>query len=229
MLRTAPQALSDLHAEYADAGATTHGQHLPHTAPHPRRDFAYWAKEAVRIARRPSTRPPHTGQSPGCRLLPARLEPPDASTTYAALAQVLVVRRRHRARGDLPHPDEGLIAARAALEAGAPTWLSLTAGPSADLMSPAQMQDAAEWAATWGSRGPRELRGRDAGSPFRRCYRACRTALRCVRERRPRQRRLGWGKGDPEPTPTSLKDGRSSAPRSSVVAVYRTCTHPCCA
>ena len=49
-----------------------------------------------------------------------------------------------------PHPEEGLDAAHAGLQTGLPTWLSLTAGPLADLMSPAVMQHTAERAGDLG-------------------------------------------------------------------------------
>ena len=148
VLQTAPQALSALHAEYADAGATHHTANTFRTQPHILgEDFARWAKEAVRITR-DAVHPDHCvlgSLAPVADCYRPDLSPPDASTTHAALAQVLVDSGVDIVLAEtFPHPDEGLSAARAALEAGAPTWLSLTAGPSADLMSPAQMQAAAE-------------------------------------------------------------------------------------
>ena len=148
VLRTAPQALSALHAEYADAGATHHTANTFRTQPHILgEDFAHWAKEAVRITRE-AVHSDHRvlgSLAPVADCYRPDLSPSDASTTHAALAQVLVDAGVDIVLAEtFPHPVEGLIAARAALEAGAPTWLSLTAGPSADLMSPAQMQDAAE-------------------------------------------------------------------------------------
>jgi len=78
--------------------------------------------------------------------------PPGAEAEHAALAEVLA-----DAGCDLllcetfPHVGEALGAVRAAVGTGVPTWLALTAGPDADLLSPREIGNAARAAADAGA------------------------------------------------------------------------------
>ena len=149
-LLTAPEAVAAIHAAYARAGATLHTANTFRTQPHILGDgWIQSAKAAVALAR---------GAVPaGHRVLGSMApigdcyrpnESPDRpGPQHEPLAQVLA-----EAGVDIilvetfPHPGEALAAARAALATGVPTWLSLTAGPNADLMSPTRLQRAAEQA-----------------------------------------------------------------------------------
>ena len=154
VLKEAPEALAALHAEYAAAGATHHTANTFRTQPHILGDdWTRWAERAVSIARE-SVGPGHTvlgSIAPVADCYRPDLSPPDAKDAHMALAQVLA-----KAGVDIvlaetfPHPEEGLDAAHAGLQTGLPTWLSLTAGPLADLMSPAVMQHTAERAGDLG-------------------------------------------------------------------------------
>lgn len=144
---TAPEVIEAIHADYAAAGATIHTANTFRTT-----GRAYgmgWqraARRAVALAR--GAVPAHHRIAGSIAPLedcyrPDRA-PPDAGAEHAQLAQVLA-----DAGVDLllcetfPHPGEALAAGRAALATGLPTWLALTAGPGADLLSPEAMADTA--------------------------------------------------------------------------------------
>lgn len=154
VLQDAPQALGELHAEYADAGATHHTTNTFRTQPHILgEDWAHWATAAVRIARDnvPSHHRVLGSLAPIEDCYRPELSPSDAIASHAALAQVLAEAGVDMILAEtFPHPEEGLAAAHAGVQTGLPTWLSLTAGPNADLMLPEVVQNTAERAARLG-------------------------------------------------------------------------------
>lgn len=152
----APDVLAAIHRDYAAAGAEVHTACTFRTQPRwmgPA--FERAAREAVRIARAsigagkrvagsiaPVEDCYQPEKSPGVR---ARAE-------HRALARVLA-----DAGVDLllcetfPHGDEALVAVEEAVATGLPTWLALTAGPDADLLSPEAMRAIGERAASLGA------------------------------------------------------------------------------
>jgi len=153
-LKDAPEAVAALHSEYAEAGATHHTANTFRTQPHVLgEDWAHWAKTAVRIARE-AVMPDHLvlgSIAPIADCYRPDLSPPDALSIHTTLANVLAEAGVDIVLAEtFPHPEEGLSAARAGIMTGRPTWLSLTAGPDADLMSPAVMQATAHRAGELG-------------------------------------------------------------------------------
>ncbi len=152
----APEVLSAIHADYAAAGATLHTACTFRTQPRWMGDaFEAAARRAVHIAR---------DAVPGRHRIAGSVAPvedcyrPERSPGLAsrgehrALVHVLA-----SAGVDLllcetfPHPDEALVAVEEALATGLPTWLALTAGPDADLMTPATMRACAARAVALGA------------------------------------------------------------------------------
>ena len=139
-----PDLLAQLHADYARAGATLHTANTFRTQP--RALGEGWVAElrvAVRIAR--------DAVSPECAVLGsmAPIEDcyrPDLSPGAAA-------RRQHREVASalanagcdvllcetFANGQEAIVAAEEALATGLPVWLSLTAGPFGDLLSPTEL------------------------------------------------------------------------------------------
>jgi S-methylmethionine-dependent homocysteine/selenocysteine methylase len=139
----APQAVSEIHREYAKAGAQVHTTNTFRTRPDAL--GAQWedcARRAVRLAR--------AAAGPGQRVagsiapLADCYQPQDSPDNpgprHAALARVLA-----DAGVDLmlcetfPHIGECLAALDAAMSTGVETWISLTAGPDADLLTPKEI------------------------------------------------------------------------------------------
>jgi S-methylmethionine-dependent homocysteine/selenocysteine methylase len=154
-LRTAPQVVSALHRAYAEAGAMVHTTNTFRTT---RRAWGPgWedlARLAVRLAR-DAVLPGHRiagGLAPLEDCYRPERSPGDPEPEHRALAEVLA-----DAGVDLllcetfPHPGEALAAVRAARSTGLETWLALTAGPGADLLTPAQMAETATQAAALGA------------------------------------------------------------------------------
>ncbi len=151
----APEVVAAIHRDYAAAGATVHTANTFRTT---RRvlgeGWARWAREAVSIARGAVP----TGHRVAGSLAPLEdcyrpeLSPGAAAEPeHRALAEVLA-----DAGCDLllcetfPHVEEALAAVRAAVATGRETWLALTAGYRADLLSPEAMREGARRAADLG-------------------------------------------------------------------------------
>jgi S-methylmethionine-dependent homocysteine/selenocysteine methylase len=151
----APALLSRIHADYARAGATVH---VADTFRTKRRnvgaDFERMAHRAVELAR--------AAVPAGHRVL-GSIAPlmdcyrPDLSpgaTSFAEHAELALVLRSAGVDGLLcetfPALPEAHAAAAAAVETGLPTWLSFTAGPEGDLLTPAQVHEAARRARALG-------------------------------------------------------------------------------
>lgn len=156
-----PGELARIHADYADSGATVHTANTFRTDPWTLERLGLgdrWrrlTREAVRIARE-AVPPDHRVAGSIAPLEDCYR--PDRSPTPA------VCRREHARLADelaaagvdlllcetFPHPGEALEATRAALATGLPVWLSLTQGPSADLMTDGQLLATLEAAAGLG-------------------------------------------------------------------------------
>ncbi len=154
-LATAPEVIRAIHRDYARAGAVVHTANTFRTQPRWMGDaFEAAARLAVALAREAAP-----GATVAGSLAPvADCYRPDRSPgagargEHRALAEVLA-----DAGADLllcetfPCAEEAWVAVEEARATGLETWLALTAGPSADLMTPAAMRRAAEGAAERGA------------------------------------------------------------------------------
>lgn len=145
VIRTHPDVLAAIHRDYADAGATIHTANTFRTRN--RTVGPQWRQltdRAVAIARQ---------AVPKSHRIAGSLAPledcyrPDLSPVLTAPERC---RAEHQEMADqladagcdiilcetFPHPKEALVAVRCAVSTGIPTWLSLTAGPQGDLLSP---------------------------------------------------------------------------------------------
>ncbi len=143
----APEAVEALHREYAAAGAEVHTTNTFRTRPDAVGPaWADLARRAVSLARAGAG----PGQTVAGSIAPLadcyrpQDSPDNPGPRHAALAAVLA-----DAGVDLllcetfPHVGEALAAVDAAVQTGCETWVSFTAGPSADLLSPEQIRQGA--------------------------------------------------------------------------------------
>jgi S-methylmethionine-dependent homocysteine/selenocysteine methylase len=156
----APDTVEAIHRDYAAAGAVVHTTNTFRTR---RRvfptDWERMARGAVALARNAlgagarvagSIAPLEDCYRPD--LSPADDDPDGTRREHAELAAVLA-----DAGCDLllvetfPHPGEALLALEAALATGLPTWLSLTPGYRADLLTPRNLAAAAHVGARRGA------------------------------------------------------------------------------
>jgi S-methylmethionine-dependent homocysteine/selenocysteine methylase len=145
-LEVAPEIVRAVHRDYAAAGATVHRTNTFRTQPRIFGErFRDLVKVAVRIAREECTRVAGS-MAPICDCYRPDLSPPAevARPQHRALAEAL------RDEGvDLivcetfPHGGEAVVAVEEAVRTGLPTWVALTAGPDASLMTPEAMERAA--------------------------------------------------------------------------------------
>jgi S-methylmethionine-dependent homocysteine/selenocysteine methylase len=156
-LDAAPEVVASIHRDYAVAGATLHTANTFRTSQ--RTVGERWeelARRAVGIAR---------GSVPaGCRVAGsiAPLEDcyrPDLSPGRAARPAHAELSRVLADAGvdvllceTFPHPVEAAVAVGAAVSTGIETWVALTAGPDASLMTPNRMREAARACAEEGAR-----------------------------------------------------------------------------
>lgn len=150
-----PETVSAIHRDFARAGATVH---TTNTFRARRRTLgARWeegARLAVALARGavPNDHRVAGGIAPLEDCYRPDLSPEHAEDEHRELAEVLA-----DAGCDLllcetfTHPREALDAVRAAVRTGRETWLALSAGPDASLMSPSTMADAARAATDLGA------------------------------------------------------------------------------
>jgi S-methylmethionine-dependent homocysteine/selenocysteine methylase len=137
----APELLAEVHADYARAGATLHTANTFRTQPRVLGEgWLEVLETAVRIA--------GGAVPPGCRVL-GSLAPvedcyrPDKSPGESARAEHAEVASALADAGcdvilceTFAHEAEARTAVEEALRTGLPVWLSLTAGPFGDLLSP---------------------------------------------------------------------------------------------
>ncbi|MEM7310749.1 MAG: homocysteine S-methyltransferase family protein [Planctomycetota bacterium] len=161
-LENAPEVVQAIHADYAAAGARVHT-----TATFRTRARVFpesWqelARTAVRLARAALPSPAHrlagsVAPLEDCYrpdLSPAADDPAGTRREHGQLAEVLA-----GAGCDLllcetfPHVDEGLLALEAALATGVDCWCAFTAGPEADLLTPAALAEGGRRAARLGAK-----------------------------------------------------------------------------
>jgi S-methylmethionine-dependent homocysteine/selenocysteine methylase len=143
----APEVLASIHRDYAAAGATVHTAATFRTTR--RAAGERWRELAVRaVAIARAAVPP--GHRVAGSIAPLEdcyrpdLSPPAPRPEHRALAEALA-----EAGVDLllcetfAHPGEALVAVEEAVRTGLPTWASFTAGPSAELLTPEELTEAA--------------------------------------------------------------------------------------
>jgi len=145
-----------IHRDYATAGAVVHTANTFRTHRRTAGDrWGAWTDEAVRLARAAAL----PGHRVAGSIAPLEdcyrpdLSPPDPRPEHRAMA------KRLAACGvDLllcetfPHLREALVAVEEAVATGVETWVSFTAGPAADLLTPEQMARGAREAVALGVR-----------------------------------------------------------------------------
>jgi len=157
VLMTAPGAVADLHREYAAAGANVLTANTFRTRP---KDVgANWstlAAQAVELAKTAREGHPHCRVA-GSIAPHADCYRPDLASAASGPVHAAVASTLARAGVDLllvetfPHIPEALAALDGALSTGIETWLSFTAGPGGDLLSPDDVHRGAEAAVRMGA------------------------------------------------------------------------------
>ncbi len=158
----APDVLAAIHRDYADAGATVHTAATFRTKRRSAGDrWEELTRRAVAIARE-AVRSERRRQRIAGSIAPLEdCYRPDRAPTDRAL-----LLREHgelaRALADagvdlllaetFASPGEALVATEACVATGVETWVALTAGPDADLLTPDALADAAERCAAAGAR-----------------------------------------------------------------------------
>ena len=147
-LQRAPEVLAEVHRDYANAGATVHTAATFRTRPGSvGSEWARLATHAVEVCREavPATHRVAGSIAPLADCYRPDLSPPHPGEQHRQLAEVLA-----EAGADLlicetfPHTGEALAAVDAAISTGLPTWLALTAGPDASLLTPQSLATCAE-------------------------------------------------------------------------------------
>ncbi|MCB9618291.1 MAG: homocysteine S-methyltransferase family protein [Sandaracinus sp.] len=145
-IASAPDVLAAIHADYAASGAQVHTTNTFRTRP--RTMGAAWEEAARRAAAIARSAVPEGHRIAGSIAPIEDCYRPDLSPGRAA-------RREHRALArvladagvDLllcetfPHVDEACVAVEEAVATGLPTWVSLTPGPEADLLTPGALAE----------------------------------------------------------------------------------------
>lgn len=152
----APDMLARIHADYVEAGATLHTANTFRTQPRALGDGWVGAlRTAVGIAKE-AVAP--VGTVLGSIAPVEDCYRPDLSPGVKARAEHREVARSLADAGcDLllcetfANPAEALVATEEALATGLPVWLSLTAGPFAEMLSPAELARIAKDAASAGA------------------------------------------------------------------------------
>lgn len=143
----APEVLAAIHRDYAEAGATVHTANTFRTQPRiigP--DWLCMAARAVAIARAavPSGQRIAVSMAPLADCYRPESSPPHSRDEHRRIAEGFA-----ETGADLilcetfPHLGEAMVATEEAIRTGLPVWLSLTAGPDADLLNPAQIGEGA--------------------------------------------------------------------------------------
>lgn len=142
----APDVVAAIHRDYAAAGATIHTACTFRTRPRTADRWEDLARRAVRLCREaiPSTHRVAGSLAPLEDCYRPDLSPPDPRPEHRALARVLAEEGCDLLLCEtFPHVGEALVAVEEAVATGLETWLSLTAGPHADLLTPRQVRDGA--------------------------------------------------------------------------------------
>lgn len=154
-LDVAPEVVAAIHRGYAAAGAAVHTTNTFRTKRRQIPDrWEELARRAVAIARAsvPATCRVAGSVAPLEDCYRPDLSPPDPRPEHRELARALAA-----AGVDLllcetfPHVGEALIAVEEAAATGLPTWVAFTAGPGADLLTPAEVEAGAREAVRRGA------------------------------------------------------------------------------
>jgi S-methylmethionine-dependent homocysteine/selenocysteine methylase len=153
---TSPDVVASIHREYALAGATVHTANTFRTR---RRalgsEWERWARRAVALARAsvPSGHRVAGSMGPVEDCYRPDLSPGARSRTeHRELARVLADEGVDLLICEtFASPEEAVVAVEEALRTGVSAWVSLTAGPDANLMTPARMREAARACAQAGA------------------------------------------------------------------------------
>jgi S-methylmethionine-dependent homocysteine/selenocysteine methylase len=139
-LITAPSLIQDIHREYVEAGATVHTTNTFRTR---RRDLGEDWEElsclAVQLAREavPAGQRVAASISPLADCYRPDLSPPKPSAEHREFIELLASQSIDLFLCEtFANPREALVAVHECVATGLPTWLSLCAGPHAELMSP---------------------------------------------------------------------------------------------
>ena len=154
-LREDPKAVRSVHEDYAAAGASVHTANTFRTrAESVGADWKHLAERAVQEARSVAGAAGTVAGSiaPIADCYRPDLSPPGAAASHRAVAEhlaaagvdVLLVET-------FPQPGEALAAVRAATTTGLPVWVSFTAGPSSNLLTPAEIRKGAREAVDLGA------------------------------------------------------------------------------
>lgn len=154
-LDTDPDAVSQIHADYAAAGAAIHTTNTFRTTarlfPDRWRELTALAVECARSAL-PAEHRLAGSIAPIEDCYRPELSPPDARVQHAPMARALADAGCNLLLCEtFPHIGEALAALDAALATGLPSWLSLTPGYKADLLTPAQLAAGGRLAARAGA------------------------------------------------------------------------------
>ncbi len=147
-----PETVREIHRDYVAAGAHVHTANTFRTKSRTTPDWETLARRAVALAREGGAARVAGSIAPLEDCYRPDLSPPEPEAEHAELAWVLA-----DAGCDLllcetfPHLGEGLAALRAAVATGLPTWIAFTAGPDADLLTPAELAEGARRARDLGA------------------------------------------------------------------------------
>jgi len=151
----APDVVSAIHADYAAAGATVHTANTFRTTPW---GFGEGWEDAAATAVALARRAVPSGHRVAASIAPLRdcyrpdLSPPSPREEHRAIARVLA-----RTGADLllcetfPQVGEAWVAVEEAVATALPVWVSFTAGPNADLLSPRDLAAGARGAVERGA------------------------------------------------------------------------------
>jgi len=151
----APEIVTAIHADYAAAGATVHTANTFRTTPW---GFGEGWEEAAATAVALAKRAVPAGHRVAASLAPLRdCYRPDQSPLSPRVEHRAIARVLAGTGADLllcetfPHVGEAWVAVEEAVATGLPVWVSFTAGPNADLLSPREVRRGAQGAVDRGA------------------------------------------------------------------------------
>ena len=154
-IETAPDVLAKIHSDYATAGATVHTANTFRTQ---RRTMGErWREFTVRAVKIARSSVPTSHRVAGSLAPLEDCYQPDRSPQHPEAEHLEMAEALAGAGCDLilcetfPHAGEAISAVKQSVRTGIETWLSLTAGPDGNLMSPAVMLETAKAAIDLGA------------------------------------------------------------------------------
>jgi len=154
-LDSAPEVVAAIHADYAAAGARVHTTNTFRTRPRDAGErWELLARRAVRLARDsvPAGHRVAGSIAPLADCYRPDLSPTDSRPEHRDLARLLAEEGVDLLLCEtFAHVPEALVAVEEAVATGLPTWVSFTAGPDADLLTPARLAAGAREAVALGA------------------------------------------------------------------------------